>query len=201
MEHCLAMLNSLQMSGQGQSAPSQMMLPPAQQPQPMLRQIPPFRPTVNQVQRSRSGKVLQPQPDFQERELRKKRRLRKKSDLSKFDMSDLKKKLDVISQEEKEDSDNSLTSQDSKNSAKTSDGGFYESNSGQNSVSTSGTSTPDKEKSDNSGEETSDSGVQTPPLELSDQDDKPEKLEKSSELLTSLDKLRKAGGRTRTRSE
>ena len=51
MEHCLAMLNSLQMNGQGQSAPSQMMLPPAQQPQPMLRQIPPFRPTVNQVQR------------------------------------------------------------------------------------------------------------------------------------------------------
>ena len=56
-------------------------------------------------------------------------------------------------------------------------------------------------KSDNSGDETSDSGVQTPPPELSDQDDKPEKLEKSSELLTSLDKLRKAGGRTRTRSE
>ena len=120
--------------------------------------------------RTRSGKVLQPQPDFQERELRKKRRLRKKSDLSKFDMSDLKKKLDVISQEEKEDSDNSLTSQgmyqhckndhslvrigryalvDSKNSAKTSDGGFYESNSGQNSVSTSGTSTPDKASSRN----------------------------------------------------
>ena len=38
---------------------------------------------------------------------------------------------------------------DSKNSAKTSDGGFYESNSGQNSVSTSGTSTPDKESSRN----------------------------------------------------
>ena len=65
----------------------------------------------NNLLSSRSGKVLQPQPDFQERELRKKRRLRKKSDLSKFDMSDLKKKLDVISQEEKEDSDNSLTSQ------------------------------------------------------------------------------------------
>jgi len=145
MEHCLAMLNSLQMNGQGQSAPSQMMLPPAQQPQPMLRQIPPFRPTVNQVQRSRSGKVLQPQPDFQERELRKKRRLRKKSDLSKFDMSDLKKKLDVISQEEKEDSDNSLTSQDSKNSAKTSDGGFYDGSAGSNSDSNSGSSTPDKE--------------------------------------------------------
>ena len=108
---------------------------------------------------SRSGKVLQPQPDFQERELRKKRRLRKKSDLSKFDMSDLKKKLDVISQEEKEDSDNSLTSQgtssrtqpnsrssssDSKNSAKTSDGGFYDESTG-NSDSNSGASTPDKE--------------------------------------------------------
>ena len=108
---------------------------------------------------SRSGKVLQPQPDFQERELRKKRRLRKKSDLSKFDMSDLKKKLDVISQEEKEDSDNSLTSQgkssgtcvsfetsnlDSKNSAKTSDGGYYGESIG-NSDSNSGVSTPDKE--------------------------------------------------------
>merc|ERR1719277_872360 len=203
MEHCLAMLNQLQM-GTGQMSqvnPQQMSQPIMMNHQPtnqgapmgqspptqMLRPIPPFaRPTINQVQRSRSGKVLQPQPDFQERELRKKRRLRKKSDLSKFDMADLKKKLDVISQE---DSDNSLTSQDSKTSAKTSDGGFYE---GSNSASdsNSGSNTPDKErffkshvnihcgknfktaqkeKSDNSGDETSDSGVQTPPPELSDQ--------------------------------
>jgi hypothetical protein len=211
MEHCLAMLNSLQMSPNQmtQMSPNQLPMmsqqqqqqPPPQQQmvqqQPMLRSIPPFRPTVNQVQRSRSGKVLQPQPDFQERELRKKRRLRKKSDLSKFDMSDLKKKLDVISQEEKEDSDNSLTSQDSKNSAKTSDGGFYDESTG-NSDSNSGASTPDKEKSDNSGDETSDSGVQTPPPELvSDQDDKPEK----AELLSALDQLRSQTKRTRTRSE
>jgi len=207
MEHCLAMLNSLQMTpNQMTQMPNQMPMmsqqqqPPQQQmvqQQPMLRSIPPFRPTVNQVQRSRSGKVLQPQPDFQERELRKKRRLRKKSDLSKFDMSDLKKKLDVISQEEKEDSDNSLTSQDSKNSAKTSDGGYYGESIG-NSDSNSGVSTPDKEKSDNSGDETSDSGVQTPPPELvSDQDDKPVK----AELLSALDELRSQTKRTRTRSQ
>merc|ERR1719277_943721 len=224
MEHCLAMLNQLQM-GTGQISqvnPQQMSQPIMMNHQPtnqgapmgqspptqMLRPIPPFaRPTINQVQRSRSGKVLQPQPDFQERELRKKRRLRKKSDLSKFDMSDLKKKLDVISQEEKEDSDNSLTSQDSKNSAKTSDGGFYDGSAGSNSDSISGSSTPDKEKSDNSGDETSDSGVQTPPPELhSDQDDKPEKVKnfpEKSELLSSLDKLRQASStsRVRTRSE
>ena len=46
MEHCLAMLNQLQMGGQ----PTPQMMPTTNQ-QPMLRQIPPFRPTVNQVQR------------------------------------------------------------------------------------------------------------------------------------------------------
>ena len=61
MEHCLAMLNSLQMTpNQMTQMPNQMPMmsqqqqPPQQQmvqQQPMLRSIPPFRPTVNQVQR------------------------------------------------------------------------------------------------------------------------------------------------------
>ena len=66
MEHCLAMLNSLQMTPNQmtQMSPNQLPMmsqqqqqqpPPPQQQmvqqQPMLRSIPPFRPTVNQVQR------------------------------------------------------------------------------------------------------------------------------------------------------
>lgn len=179
---------------------------------------------LSQLQRSRTS--LQPQPEFQERELRKKRRLRKKSDLSKFDMSDLKKKLESITHEESTSSDDSSKSSLSNPKSVGSDAGFYEA-----STTGSGSTTPEKEKSDDdsrksdSGDDSSDSGVQTPPL-LSDStgslcntdndvievsDDvtktkakikdvqKQEKMsEKETDLLSSLNLLR---GRTRTKSE
>lgn len=95
--------------------------------------------------------MLQPQPEFQEREARKKRRLRKKSDLSKFDLSDLRKKLEVIDREDSTDSGG-----DSR------DKGYCEGS----DISSEGVQTPEKGRSDNSGDdsgESSDSGVQTPP--------------------------------------
>ena len=99
----------------------------------------------------RKAQVLQPQPEFQEREARKKRRLRKKSDLSKFDLSDLRKKLEVIDREDSTDSGG-----DSR------DKGYCEGS----DISSEGLQTPEKGRSDNSGDdsgESSDSGVQTPP--------------------------------------
>ena len=172
----------------------------------------------------RSRTSLQPQPEFQERELRKKRRLRKKSDLSKFDMSDLKKKLESITHEESTSSDDSSKSSSSNPKSVGSDAGFYDAGTA------SGSTTPEKEKSDDdsrksdSGDDSSDSGVQTPPLlsdstgslcntdndvtEVSDdvtktkakiKDQDLEKMsKKETDLLSSLNLLR---GRTRTKSE
>ena len=95
---------------------------------------------------------MQPQPELQEREARKKRRLRKKSDLSKFDLSDLRKKLEVIDREDSTDSGG-----DSHN-----DKGYCEGS----DASSDGQRSPEKPSTDNSGDdsgESSDSGVQTPP--------------------------------------
>lgn len=175
MEHCMALLNSLQMQnpnvgnnmgnnlGNVNSNMSNIQNMNIQNNYQMHKIMPrmmhmpanQMSHVNNPVQRSRTS--LQPQPEFQERELRKKRRLRKKSDLSKFDMSDLKKKLESITHDESSD--------DSSKSNHKSDGGFYDV--------TSGATTPEKEKSDDdsrksdSGDDSSDSGVQTPPM-LSD---------------------------------
>lgn len=251
MEHCMALLNSLQCQNPNMVLPNMQSLmgsnmgpvpamgnmgpincPPNRNMGPMPGGHVPIirRPSHNlgaplsQLQRSRTS--LQPQPEFQERELRKKRRLRKKSDLSKFDMSDLKKKLESITHEESTSSDDSSKSSSSNPKSVGSDAGFYEA-----STTGSGSTTPEKEKSDDdsrksdSGDDSSDSGVQTPPL-LSDStgslcntdndvievsDDvtkakakikdvqKQEKMsEKETDLLSSLNLLR---GRTRTKSE
>ena len=120
-----------------------------------------------------SKAVLQPQPDFQERELRKKRRIRKKNDFSKFDMSDLKKKLekldnDVIDSDSSSsgivDSDSSGLSGhkiDNFRSNSGNDGGFYEG---------SGNTTPEAKSDESDRADQSDdssdsgqSGLQTPP--------------------------------------
>ena len=45
---------------------------------------------------------MQPQPDFQEREARKKRKLRRNKDSLAFDLTALKKRLEIISLEENE---------------------------------------------------------------------------------------------------
>lgn len=181
MEGFLAMLNSLQ------SQTNQVNQPQGNYPNfhPKFQNRPNLmmRPTVHQVQRSRS--TLQPQPDFQERENRKKKKLRKKatdqstsrsSDQSAFDMGTLKKKLEVISQEDSgsDSGAGSGTSSGSDATEKTTeitrgdDVGYFEGS--------SGNTTPDKQKSDQSGSDqsaesdssdssgdSSDSGVQTPP--------------------------------------
>jgi len=103
---------------------------------------------------------LQPQPEFQEREARKKRRLRKKSDLSKFDLSDLRKKLETIDRDESTDSGG-----DSGSSSR--DKGYCE-----GSESSDGHATPEKLPTDQSADdsgESSDSGVQTPPPQITDE--------------------------------
>lgn len=144
MEQCLQMLNSLQhqsVSNSNSLRPSgNPIMPAAQQPN----------------QRSfRKSTGLQPQPEFYEREARKKRRLRKKSDLTKFDLSDLRKKLEII-----DSTDSGGDSQDSH------DKGFcegqYSSDASCNGKSSPDTNVPNSHSADDSGE-SSDSGVQTPP--------------------------------------
>lgn len=175
MEGFLAMLNSLQ------GATNMVQTPQGNYPnfQPKFQNRPNMmmqRPTVHQVQRSRS--TLQPQPDFQEREARKKKKLRKKTtDQSSFDMGTLKKKLEVISQEDSGSDSGAVRSNSSgtespetkaTNIAQSVDVGYFEGS--------SGNTTPDKQKSDQSSSDqsaesdsgdssgdSSDSGVQTPP--------------------------------------
>ena len=126
----------------------------------------------------RSRSTLQPQPDFQEREARKKKKLRKKTtDQSAFDMGTLKKKLEVISQEDSGSDSGAVRSNSSGTEspetkatdiAQSVDVGYFEGS--------SGNTTPDKQKSDQSSSDqsaesdsgdssgdSSDSGVQTPP--------------------------------------
>ena len=100
----------------------------------------------------RKTQSLQPQPEFQEREARKKRRLRKKSDLSKFDLSDLRKKLETIDRDDSTDSGGDSTN----------DKGYCQGS----DASSDGHATPEKLPTDHSADdsgESSDSGVQTPP--------------------------------------
>jgi len=247
MEHCMALLNSLQSQNPNMVLPNMQSLmgsnmgpaignmgqinrTPSRNMGPMPGHVPIIRrPSHNlgaplgQLQRSRTS--LQPQPEFQERELRKKRRLRKKSDLSKFDMSDLKKKLESITHEESTSSDDSSKSSSSNPKSVGSDAGFYDASTA------SGSTTPEKEKSDDdsrksdSGDDSSDSGVQTPPLlsdstgslcntdndvievsddvtktkaKIKDVQDLEKMSKKETDLLSSLNLLR---GRTRTKSE
>lgn len=228
MESYLALLNQIQnQMGNSKSHPPVNILNESRVNGPLQQQLAPFpnsqkhgigshpQPQIKQqkpVQRSRS--TLQPQPDFQEREARKKRKLRRNKDSLAFDLTALKKRLEVISLEENEPdktgscgslgscgsdsgAGSSLSGSNSDSEKKTEDAGYNSCNSGLN--------TPDKEKSDessnscddssNSGDDSSDSGVATPPL-----------IEptKTIKTLTNLnDELfkRRIIGRTRTKSE
>lgn len=175
------------------------------------------RPILKQnkpVQRSRS--TLQPQPDFQEREARKKRKLRRNKDSLAFDLTALKKRLEIISLEENEpdkigscgsiNSDQSSeisgrVKSDCSESDKKSDIGYNSGN--------SGLTTPEKEKSDNSGDDSfnsgddsSDSGLSTPPFST-DSMLFSKKLPNTLKTSKQNDEIfkRRIIGRTRTKSE
>ncbi|CAG5077720.1 Oidioi.mRNA.OKI2018_I69.PAR.g8796.t1.cds [Oikopleura dioica] len=147
MEQCLQMLNSIQRNNPGNY--QQHNLPPQQQQPQMLQPRAPPSLTAQPLRSSlRKPQALQPQPEFQEREARKKRRLRKKSDLSKFDLSELRKKLESV------ENDSTDSGGDSSG-----DKGFCD---GSNPPS-DGTVTPEKRESGSDSGESSDSGVSTPP--------------------------------------
>lgn len=168
----------------------------------------------NCILRSRS--TLQPQPDFQEREARKKRKLRRNKDSLAFDLTALKKRLEIISLEENEpdkigscgsiSSDQGSESSgrvksDCSESDKKSDIGYNSGN--------SGLTTPEKEKSDNSGDDSfnsgddsSDSGLSTPPFST-DSMLFSKKLPNTLKITKQNDDIfkRRIIGRTRTKSE
>jgi len=160
MEQCLQMLNSLQRNNsqknyQQHNLPNGQIMQQQQQQQHQRFQqqmLQPRAPPSLSAQPLRSSlrkpAALQPQPEFQEREARKKRRLRKKSDLSKFDLSELRKKLESV------ENDSTDSGGDSNG-----DKGFCD---GSNPPS-DGTVTPEKRESGSDSGESSDSGVSTPP--------------------------------------
>merc|ERR1711970_1355097 len=126
---------------------------------------------VSPTNQNRSQNLLQPQPEFQKREQMKKRRQRRKSDISKVDLTELRRKLESIDVSDGSDSGEG----DIKNKSERpkaagspiSDGGFYDAGSG----SDSGSKVVDQDRtsvmsgyiSTGSSGNSSDSGVVTPP--------------------------------------
>jgi len=125
---------------------------------------------------NRSQNLLQPQPEFQKREQMKKRRQRRKSDISKMDLTELRRKLESIdvdsdTTENNSEGEKSNVKNIRKNSTAT-DGGFYD---GSGSSSDSGSSRQNAGSPTSSGDNlsgymstgsnSSDSGVVTPPIQ------------------------------------
>lgn len=125
---------------------------------------------------NRSQNLLQPQPEFQKREQMKKRRQRRKSDISKMDLTELRRKLESIDVDSDTTENNSEGEKSNvKNIRKTStstDGGFYD---GSGSSSDCGSSRRNAGSPTSSGDNlsgymstgsnSSDSGVVTPPIQ------------------------------------
>jgi len=172
MEECLQVF--AQLSGAPSPSP-QKMLQGAQQPvQQATQQAAPQQPQqrVLSPTNNRSQNLLQPQPEFQKREQMKKRRQRRKSDISKVDLTELRRKLESIDVSDGSDSGENDQIKNKSERPKAagspiSDGGFYDAGSGSDSgsklVDQDRTSVMSGYISTGSSGNSSDSGVVTPP--------------------------------------
>lgn len=167
MEECLQVF--AQISGaKNQQNPQSNQVPPTRTDQSRANNV------ISPTNQNRSQNLLQPQPEFQKREQMKKRRQRRKSDISKMDLTELRRKLESIdvdsdTTENSSDQGEKQKNKNRKNSTST-DAGFYDGSGSDSGASARQTGSP-ASSGDNlsgymsTGSNSSDSGVVTPPIQ------------------------------------